>query len=363
MIQHDPPISIKHFIMSFGISAGEFLTAGLLIKDIVRSLKDSGGALSEYQELVRELHGLQHALNVIEHLQCLPEQTPMVDGLKVAPLNCQFVLDNFATKLKKYEASLDVGRSRGRLIDGATKMKWSLTMKTDVQELRAYLSAHTSSLNMRLTVAGLLTSTAQNKSLQDSQSRIEHELESAQVTLNRVKDGLDAQGSLLKGTLWRLVNAITGDIVHQLRSIILIANKVWTLNMEILDRLVKMHAPSPNIDLRLTWAQSPVKFEDALGRVIPIPSEYNWDMVEAVIMAQFSTGPGHEKVFAGEYELYDSVGGTTVSRDEYTGSPFLPGMTITMAIVIGQYAELERCPRPDCRSIKFVTAPMGARAW
>lgn len=118
--------------MSFGISAGDFLTAGLPIKDIVRSLKDSGGALSEYQELVRELHGLQHALNVIEHLQCLPEQTPMVDGLKVAALNCQFVLDNFATKLKKYEASLDVGRSRGRLIDGATKMKWSLTMKTDV---------------------------------------------------------------------------------------------------------------------------------------------------------------------------------------------------------------------------------------
>lgn len=79
---------------------------------------------------------------------------------------------------------------------------------------------------MRLTVAGLLISMAQNKSLQDSQSRIEHELEPAQVTLNRVKDGLDAQGSLLKGTLWRLVNAITGDIVPQLRSIILITNKV-----------------------------------------------------------------------------------------------------------------------------------------
>lgn len=92
--------------------------------------------------------------------------------------------------------------------------------------------------------------------------------------------------------------------------------------------------------------------------MIPIPSEYNWDKVEAVIMAQFSSGPGHEKVFAGEYELYDSVSGTTVSRDEYMGSPFLPGMTITMAIVIGQYAELERCPQPDCRSLKFVTAPM-----
>lgn len=352
--------------MSFGFSAGDFMTAGLLIKDIVRSLKDRGGALSEYQELVRELHGLQHALDIIEHLQCLPDQAPMVNGLKAAALNCQFVLDNFATKLKKYGASLDVGRSRGRLLDGTRKVKWSLMMKTDVEELRAYLSAHTSSLNMRLTIASLLTSTAQNESLQDSQSRIEQHLESAQVTLNSVKDGLGTQGSLLKVTSWimsKLVNTITRDIVPQLKSVVLIANKAWISNMEILDRLVKMQATSPNIDLRLTWAQSPVRFEDALGRVMPIPSEYNWDKVEAVIMAQFSTGPGHEKVFAGEYELYDSVSGTTLSRDEYTDSPLLPGMMITMAIIIGQYAELERCPRPDCTSLKFVTAPMGARAW
>lgn len=172
----------------------------------------------------------------------------MVNGLKVAALNCQFVLDNFATKLKKYEASLDVGRSRGRLLDGATKLKWSWMIKMDVQELRAYLSAHTSSLNMRLTIAGLSTSTAQNKSLQDSQSRIEHNLESAQVTLNSVNDGLGTQGSLLKVSswmLWRLVNKITGDVVPQLKAILLIANKAWTSNMEILDRLVKMQATSP----------------------------------------------------------------------------------------------------------------------
>ena len=34
----------------------------------------------------------------------------------------------------------------------------------------------------------------------------------------------------------------------------------------------------PDPDLRHTWAQAPVRFEDALGRVIPIPSEYDWDV-------------------------------------------------------------------------------------
>ena len=34
---------------------------------------------------------------------------------------------------------------------------------------------------------------------------------------------------------------------------------------------------TPPPDLRHTWAQAPIKFEDALGRIIPIPSEHNWD--------------------------------------------------------------------------------------
>ena len=34
----------------------------------------------------------------------------------------------------------------------------------------------------------------------------------------------------------------------------------------------------PPPDLRHTWAQAPIKFEDALGRIIPIPSEYDWDV-------------------------------------------------------------------------------------
>ena len=72
--------------MSFGFSVGDFLAATLLIKDISCWLQASGGAASEYQELVRELHGLQQALNTIERLQGNPNQASTVDGLKIAAL-------------------------------------------------------------------------------------------------------------------------------------------------------------------------------------------------------------------------------------------------------------------------------------
>jgi hypothetical protein len=50
--------------MSFGFSVGDFLSAGILITEIIRSLKSADGAASDYQELVRELHGL-HALWIL----------------------------------------------------------------------------------------------------------------------------------------------------------------------------------------------------------------------------------------------------------------------------------------------------------
>jgi hypothetical protein len=141
--------------MSFGFSVGDFIATGLLIKDIICSLKASGGATSEFQELIRELDGLQKVLDMIEGLDGTSGQSFVIDGLKIAALNCQFVLDGFRTKLKKYEAGLGQARSAGRLKDGATKIKWTLMMKKDVQDLRAYLSGHTSSLNLRLSLAGM----------------------------------------------------------------------------------------------------------------------------------------------------------------------------------------------------------------
>ena len=141
--------------MSFGFSVGDFLAAITLINDIVICLKASGGSASEYQELMLELDGLRLALTRIEHLKGSAKQTPAINSIKVAALNCKFVLDSFLTKLKTYDKSLEYGKTRGWAIDSAKKIKWELAMKTDVQELRTYLMMHASSLNIRLSTEGL----------------------------------------------------------------------------------------------------------------------------------------------------------------------------------------------------------------
>ena len=85
---------------------------------------------------------------------------------------------------------------------------------------------------------------------------------------------------------------------------------------------------------------------------------------EAIIEDQFPEGLGHQKVSAGEYELFnsfDSSKAVTLSEDQC----LTPGIAITMAIVYGYYESgpLTRCPRPDCRSSRVAPNEAGGMSW
>jgi hypothetical protein len=153
--------------MSFGFSVGDFVTAGLLINSLITSLSSSFlSSSASYRELAHELHVLKNGLDKIQHLEGTKFQQPAIEGIKVAALNCQWVLNDFAGKLRKYEGSLGesstsaVGKGKlagaGKKVkDAKRKVEWEVKMKQEVQTLRAYLVAHVGSLNMRLMTLGL----------------------------------------------------------------------------------------------------------------------------------------------------------------------------------------------------------------
>lgn len=138
--------------MSFGFSAGDFIAAATLIKSIVSALRYASEA--QYNDLVFELHGLQRALDEIEHLDCSPEQQPHVNAVKAAALMCQYRLNDFQGKLKKYEELSRQYKSDGVRIWRA-KLRWGFRMQDEVRDLRAYLVAHVGTLNMRLSILSL----------------------------------------------------------------------------------------------------------------------------------------------------------------------------------------------------------------
>ena len=54
-----------------------------------------------------------------------------------------------------------------------------------------------------------------------------------------------------------------------------LVSKIWAMDKLILDTLMRQEKSIKAPDLHHTWFQQPVKFEDALGRILPVPSEYN----------------------------------------------------------------------------------------
>ena len=77
--------------------------------------------------------------------------------MKVAALTCRFPLDEFATKMRKFECLEKQGTlSRPQRINlWKLKLEWGFTMDEEAQRFSTYLMAHVGSLNMRLMTLGL----------------------------------------------------------------------------------------------------------------------------------------------------------------------------------------------------------------
>jgi hypothetical protein len=117
-------------------------------------------------------------------------------------------------------------------------------------------------------------------------------------------------------------------------------------------------------DTRWSFFQTPVLVEDALGFRFPVPSEYDFDILDAVVKQRFSKGPGSIDVEAGNYEYVNTKDNTKVLT---TGSRLMPGMSITMAILISPMHPItqhdEICPMPNCGSFETTVELNGSRLW
>jgi hypothetical protein len=101
--------------------------------------------------------------------------------------------------------------------------------------------------------------------------------------------------------------------------------------------------------------------EDALGYRFPVPSEYDYDLLEAVIKQRFKTGPGSLEVQAGNYEYFKTNDSNAVLSNS---TRLLPGASITMAIVVAHPASVdEACPMPRCGSTQTAECFGGGRTW
>lgn len=98
-----------------------------------------------------------------------------------------------------------------------------------------------------------------------------------------------------------------------------------------------------------------------MGLKFPVPSEYDPDLLDAIIRHRFLEGPGSLEVTLGNYELFHARDSSQVISPQ---SRLLPGTSIIMAILF-ERTELsdQECPMPRCRSNRTTAGPGGGRIW
>lgn len=102
------------------------------------------------------------------------------------------------------------------------------------------------------------------------------------------------------------------------------------------------------VDTRWTFFQAPLTIEDALGFKFPVPSKYDYQLLDTIIKYRFLDGPGSIEVKVGNYELFKTKDSEQVLSASIR---LLPGTNITMAIFIGKLKHIgNSCPMPLCGS-------------
>jgi hypothetical protein len=117
-------------------------------------------------------------------------------------------------------------------------------------------------------------------------------------------------------------------------------------------------------DPKWTYFQAPIIVEDALGFKFPVPSEYDFQLLNAIIKHRFLEGPGSTEVQADNYEIFCAKNSQSVISEN---APLPPGASIIMAILLGKPASKvytdETCPMPRCGSTLTTAALGGGRTW
>ena len=311
--------------MAFGFSVGDFLAVGKLIFDVGMSLRDVDGSATQYQELQRELDSLQRALQCIWAISPQGAHNPIVEEIKQAVAKCQLPLQDFLKKNQGYEASLGAGRSKGKLLDWKDKAQWTISKKElDVMNLRAVLAAHTGSINMMLSRYELeMLETSAHQTVANHRS-IEYKLDRIQIAIEAHTKVITEQRVHIE------------PIESRFAQFLGLLKGFTDIAVKFLYSYQSQAKCEPKPDLRFTWLQPPVTFEDPFGRRIPIPAEYDYEMVSALIKATFRDCSERWLVDSNVYELFSCKGtecSITQENRMTDWTTFLPGAYVKMAFI------------------------------
>lgn len=144
------------FAPTFG-SLGDFISIGILIKQVIQAVNDGKGSTVEYRSLVKELDTLDLVILQVSqachaHLSG-PEAFVLGDITSNITSQLQADINGFKEHIDKYKSTLGSDSTR-RFRGAIERVRW-LSEKEAVDKFYKKFNNHKMNLNLLLTVASL----------------------------------------------------------------------------------------------------------------------------------------------------------------------------------------------------------------
>ncbi|KXS95844.1 hypothetical protein AC578_1195 [Pseudocercospora eumusae] len=311
--------------MSFGFSVGDFVAALELVGTVVASLRESGGAKSQFRELLQELYTLETALLKVKQLDFEEEQRAEFIALTQAACRCQVTINEFWKRAKKWQKHLAPGAAW-------MKVRWSLFKSQELARFKADIAAHSQSISVLLAAMQMqrldLQHHANWASLAGLRDMFQQTMENCYQKLEQISTAVG--GTFMQGQ----------KILHRTAIIFRTNIQIFQVVCAIQTRLD--HLP-PQIE-----RQQPVYMIDAVGRVSPFHLEFvrSAEALRAVLKSNFQKVPsGLRKIHSGEFIIHDATNGRHIDLTKDWDTCFMPGQRIDMRMVFRWHSRRrDACP-------------------
>ena len=135
---------------AFGFSTGDLISGIGLIVKVKNALQDTGGASTEYQQVIVHLRGLEKTLVRLQSLDPDAFDRPAVEEIRCMARGCMIPLQTFLTAVEKYKSSLVPNSTARHGRRDFHKIQWGLTMEKEVKKMRDAIAAQVSTLQLFL---------------------------------------------------------------------------------------------------------------------------------------------------------------------------------------------------------------------
>ena len=166
----------------------------------------------------------------MEKLKGRGDQAVAIEQVQCFALGCRLPLEEFLAKIQKYDKSLGLGNSVGKIKDAAWKVQYAFRKRDEANKLRTSLNRHIGTISMLLVIHGLEVFDIASEQTDKNQGELRRLIEGSSRELRMVRSNVEAQALTISEStskLQKLFLMLRGDVAAPLKLLSQTIGKLW----------------------------------------------------------------------------------------------------------------------------------------